>query len=109
VVFRSPEGLISPPPEKILRGISLAVLVELARGLGIATVYRDLRPQEVASADEVLLTSTPVCLLPVTRFEGHPIGDGRPGEVFRGLLAAWSELVGVDIAGQAESLARRRI
>jgi len=107
LVFRSAEGLISPPAEKILRGISLAVLVELARELGIPTVYRDLTPPEVASADEVLLTSTPVCLLPVTRLDGRPIGDGRPGEVFRRLLAAWSGLVGLDIAGQAKSFAGR--
>jgi branched-chain amino acid aminotransferase len=107
LVFKSPQGLISPPSEKILRGISLAVLVELARQIGIATVYRDLTPQEVAAADEVLLTSTPVCLLPVTRFDGRPIGDGWPGEVFRRLLAAWSGLVGMDVAGQAKSFAGR--
>jgi branched-subunit amino acid aminotransferase/4-amino-4-deoxychorismate lyase len=107
VVFRASQGLISPPSEKILRGISLAVLVELARELGISTGYRDLTPREVASAEEVLLTSTPVCLLPVTRFDGRPIGDGRPGEVFRRLLAAWSALVGIEIAGQASSFARR--
>jgi branched-subunit amino acid aminotransferase/4-amino-4-deoxychorismate lyase len=107
LVFRSAEGLISPPPEKILRGISLAVLVELARQIGIATVYRDLTPQEVSTADEVLLTSTPVCVLPVTRFDGRPIGDGRPGEVFRRLLTTWSALVGMDVAAQAKSFAER--
>ena len=107
LVWKSGEGLISPPSEKILRGISLGVLVELAGRLGISTIHRDLRPEEVASADEVLLTSTPVCLLPVTRFNGRPVGDGRPGEVFRRLLAAWSELVGLEIAGQAKRLAGR--
>lgn len=95
------EGLISPPSEKILRGISLSVVVELADKLGISTTQRSLTPKEVASADEVLLTSTPVCLLPVTRLNGQPVGRGRPGEVFARLLAAWNELVGMDIAGQA--------
>jgi branched-chain amino acid aminotransferase len=109
VIFKSAEGLISPPPEKILRGISLAVLVELAGELGISTVHRDLTPQEVASADEALLSSTPVCLLPVTRFNGRPIGTGRPGEVFGRLLAAWSERVGVDIVGQAAAFAGREV
>jgi branched-chain amino acid aminotransferase len=55
----------------------------------------------------VFLTSTPLCLLPVTQFNNHPIANGEPGSVFKRLLKAWSELVGVDIAGQAERFARR--
>jgi branched-subunit amino acid aminotransferase/4-amino-4-deoxychorismate lyase len=55
----------------------------------------------VAKADEVLLTGTSICVLPVTRFNQRPIGAGRPGEVFSRLLAAWSESVGLDIAAQA--------
>lgn len=105
LIFNASEGLVGPPTEKILSGVSLAVLVELARRLGIPTSQRDITPQGVGAADEVLLSSTPMCLLPVTRFNGRPIGDGSPGEVFGCLLAAWSELVGIDIAAQAERFA----
>jgi branched-subunit amino acid aminotransferase/4-amino-4-deoxychorismate lyase len=109
LVFDSSEGLISPPLEKILRGISLAVVSQLAEGLGIPMVQRDLAPEAIVSADEVLLGSTPFCLLPVTRLNGRPVGDGAPGSIFRRLLGAWSELVGVDIARQAERFASRQI
>ena len=54
-----------------------------------------------------LLGSTPLCLLPVARLDGRPIGDGEPGDVFRRLLAAWGEKVGLDIARQAEQFADR--
>jgi len=112
------EGLVSPPAEKVLRGISLAVVGELAHRLGIGFVQRPLRPEELARAHEVLLSSTPLCLLPVTRLgavagegpaaEGpRAIGDSRPGPVFRRLIEAWSETVGVDIIGQAERFADR--
>ncbi len=107
VIFTAGEGLVSPPSAKVLRGISLAVLEELAGRLGISTGRRDLTLPEVAAADEVLLCSTPLCLLPVTRLNGRAIGDGRPGEVFGRLLAAWNDLAGIDIAGQAERFARR--
>ncbi|NQU19918.1 MAG: aminotransferase class IV [Candidatus Nealsonbacteria bacterium] len=107
LIFRKAEGLISPPAEKILRGISRAVAIELADRLGIDFVQRDLTPEDVAAADEVLLVSTPLCLLPVTRFNGASIADGRPGDVFHRLLAAWSDLAGLDIAEQAERFARR--
>ncbi len=71
LVFRSTVGLLSPPHEKILPGISLAVVTEMARKLGIPTAQRDLTPQQVATAEEVLLTSTPFVLMPVTRFDGR--------------------------------------
>jgi branched-chain amino acid aminotransferase len=103
LVCRAAEGLLSPPAQKILHGISLAVVLDLARGLGIPTAERDLTAEEVGSADEVWLTSTPMCLLPVVRFNGRPIGAGHPGPLFHRILAAWSEMVGIDIAAQAEA------
>jgi branched-chain amino acid aminotransferase len=102
LIYTAAEGLASPPSSKILRGISLSTVVKLAERLGIRWTERELTSDDVASADEVLLTSTPMCLLPVTRFNARPIGDGRPGEVFHRLIAAWSEMVGVDIACQAD-------
>jgi branched-subunit amino acid aminotransferase/4-amino-4-deoxychorismate lyase len=106
-IYTSKQGLISPPQSQVLEGISLAQLWQLAAGLGIPTVRRELVPDEVAAADEVLLTSTPLCLLPVVRLDGQPIGHGRPGEVFGRLLAAWSHLVGLDVAAQAARFADR--
>lgn len=102
LVYRDGEGLVSPPLSKILHGISLSVAEELAAGLGIPFLERDLRIEEVASADEVLLTSTSVCILPVTQLNGRPIGGCRPGKTFSALMAAWSRLVGLDIVAQAE-------
>ena len=107
LMFRSDEGLVSVPHHTILHGISMAVVKELAEGLGVATSERALTPGDLARADEVLLTSTPFCVLPATRLDGRPIGDGRPGPLFRRLLAAWSERVGVDIAAQARRFAGR--
>jgi len=109
VVYTSREGLISPPGSQALEGISLAQLWELAAGLGIPTVRRELTPDEVARADEAFLTSTPLCLVPVVRLDGRPIGRGEPGQLFARLLAAWSDLAGLDIAGQAVRFANRRL
>ena len=85
VIYSAAEGLASPPGSKILHGISLAVAMTLADRLGIASGERELSTDDVAAADEVFLTSTPLCLLPVTRLNGRPIGDGVPGPVFRRL------------------------
>jgi branched-subunit amino acid aminotransferase/4-amino-4-deoxychorismate lyase len=107
LIYRRDEGLVAPPTAKVLPGISLKAVVELGSRIGIDECERDLRVEDVASADEVMLTSTPFALLPVTRLNGRPVGDGKPGEVYRELLRAFSEQVGVDVAAQARRFAGR--
>jgi branched-chain amino acid aminotransferase len=107
VAYFPSEGLVSPPIEHVLPGISLQVLKELAGRLGIAFISREMTADEFAHAAEAFLTSTPNCLLPVTQFNGRPIGAGKPGDVFQQLLRAWNEMVEVDIASQAERFSRR--
>ena len=101
LLYRREEGLVSPPSNKILFGISLMELLDIASALRIPCIERDFTPREAAAADEVLLSSTPFCVLPGTRLDGQPISRGKPGEIFHRLLAAWSEIVGIDIARQA--------
>jgi branched-subunit amino acid aminotransferase/4-amino-4-deoxychorismate lyase len=107
LVYRKGEGLLSPPLERILHGISMDVALDLAAGLGIPATQRKLTVDDLAGADEVFLTSTPLCLLPVTRLDGRPIGGGAPGAVYGRLLRAWSERVGLDIVAQAGRFAER--
>jgi branched-subunit amino acid aminotransferase/4-amino-4-deoxychorismate lyase len=109
ILYREGEGLVSPPPEHILFGVSVGVVQELAAQLGISFVQRPLSVEELLQANEVMLTSTSICLLPVVACDGRPIGGGEPGATYRQLLAAWSELVGVDIRDQARRIAARRV
>jgi branched-chain amino acid aminotransferase len=92
--------IVSPTLRNILPGISRQTVIELAAKLGLAFVERDIQVHSVMNADEALLASTPFCLLPVTRINGVTIGPGQPGPIFQRLIAAWSELVGTDIAEQ---------
>jgi branched-subunit amino acid aminotransferase/4-amino-4-deoxychorismate lyase len=92
--------IVSPTLVNTLPGISRATVIELAEELGIPFVERDIQVFSVINADEAFLASTPYCLLPVTRINGLPIGDGKPGPVYRRLLEAWSRQVGLDIEKQ---------
>jgi branched-subunit amino acid aminotransferase/4-amino-4-deoxychorismate lyase len=98
--------IVSPPVAAILPGHSRGVVIELAARLNLRFEERDLDVADVAAADEAFLTSTPFCLMPATRLNGQPIGDGRPGPVSRHLLAAWSAEVGLDIEKQIQQAAR---
>ena len=107
LVYREGEGLVSPPRERILAGVSLHVVEELAARLAVPFITRPLTVQQLQSADEAMLASTSVCLLPIVECDGQVIGNGRPGPMHHRLLAAWSDLVGVDIAGQAQRFSSR--
>jgi branched-subunit amino acid aminotransferase/4-amino-4-deoxychorismate lyase len=100
--------LISPTLVNTLPGVSRARVIDLAARLGIGFAERDIQVFNVINAAEAMTASTPYCLMPVTRINGLPIGDGKPGRVFDRLIAAWSEEVGLDIRKQIAEGARRR-
>ena len=107
LIFVDGQGLVSPPREVILPGVSVGMLEELAAALKIPFIHRRLEPADIAAAGEVLLCSTSPCVWPVTRLNGQPIRDGRCGPVVKALLDAWSQRVGVDIAAQAARFSSR--
>ena len=99
--------LVTPPPSDSLSGVSLGHVRRLAADAGLSWEERRLSLDECQAADELLLSSTPSCLLPATSLDGRPVGRGRPGAVFDRLLDAWSRGVGLDIRRQAETMAGR--
>lgn len=101
VAYTESEGIVSPLLDKVLPGVSVAVLRELAEGLGVAFTERDITVEQLSQADEVWLSSTSICLIPVTHLDGRPIGAGVPGPAYRQMLKAWNEAVGLNIAAQA--------
>lgn len=95
------DGILKTPvTSNSLAGISRATVLELGRKLQIPVQECDIQPYDVYTADEAFFTSTPYCIMPATRFNGLPVGNGTVGTVTKRLLAAWSELVGVDIVAQ---------
>lgn len=96
--------IISPEGRDILRGISREyVMKELCPQLGYQVIEKNIEPYDVYTADEAFMTGTPFCMLPVTRLNGLPIGDGKVGPVFTDILNKWSINVGVDIAKQIKN------
>lgn len=96
------EGAIhSPSDDNLLPGISRETVFDLAQELGIPVVKHDMAPSDLYRSEEVFLTATSFCLLPVSHIDGRTPSRGAPGPVYRKLMAAWSEMVGVDIVHQA--------
>ena len=63
----------------ILAGTTRSWLLGWAARVGLRPIETLLRHEDLASADEAFLSSSVAGVLPVTTFDGAPIGDGRPG------------------------------
>ena len=63
----------------ILPGTTRTWILRWATGAGLVPVEGSLVPADLATADEAFLCSSVAGILPVTRFDGAPIGTGRPG------------------------------
>ena len=94
-------SLRTPTDRSILQGISRSVVFDVAGQLGIEVVEEDLQPYDLYNADEVFFSRTSPRIVPVSVVDNRPVGDSIPGPVTQQLLAAHSELVDVDIVGQA--------
>ena len=92
--------IYSPTTRNILQGVSLLTVKELAAELGLNWIEKDLQPYDVANADEAWLTTTPYCIAPCTKFNNIPVGSGKPGPLYRDMLLAWSNRVGLNIEKQ---------
>ncbi len=78
-----------PLTNAILPGITRQFVLLLASESGIACEERAFGAADLPRASELFLTSTTIGVLPVTRVDGAPVGDGEPGPVTAALLDAY--------------------
>ena len=84
-----------------LEGVTRATIFELAHAAGIPVAAGDFPLFDVYLAEEAFLTATSYSILPVSCVNGKSLGPGAPGPITQRLIKGWSELVGIDIVGQA--------
>ncbi len=89
------DGMLVTPSlsHRILPGVMRATVMRLATGAGLDPTERDFSLADALVADELLLTSTTVPVLPVVRLDGQAIADGKPGPVASRLAQSmWEEI-----------------
>jgi len=91
------ETVVTPPLGTVLEGVTRRRTLSLARQAGLAVEERTLAATDLRRAGELFITSTTREILPVTRVDGRPVGDGRVGPIakrlladFRGEVATWA-------------------
>ena len=83
-IFVIKDGVLLAPPKNhlMLPGITYDVVLELAAANEIPHEVREVSEYEVRTAREILLTSSTKEIMPITRLDGKPVGDGKPGSMF---------------------------
>ena len=77
-IFLVKDGVVATPQGQfVLEGVTRGVVLELAGGLDFPTEERDLDLYDAYTADEAFLTSTSLCICPISSVNGAPVGDGR--------------------------------
>jgi len=66
---------------EILPSITRAMVMQVARRVGINVVEQTLTPEQAACCDELFIAVTTKDIVPVTRFNGHLLGTGQCGEL----------------------------
>jgi D-alanine transaminase len=85
--------LITPQNStRILPGTTRGVVEELADSLGIARRDAPVSEAELRAADEIWLAAATREVQPVTRLDGAPVGNGRPGPLWRRVYDAYQQL-----------------
>ena len=64
----------------ILPSITRKFAIEAGKNIGLEIIEKSLTPQEASDADELLIAVTTKDIVPVVRFDGKLIGDGKPGK-----------------------------
>ena len=101
-VFLVKDGVVTTPQGQfVLEGVTRGVVLELAAGLGVPAEERDLDLYDAYTADEAFLTSTSLCICPISSVNGSLVGNGSvPGPVTQKLMSAFSDLAGMDYVDQ---------
>jgi branched-chain amino acid aminotransferase len=93
-VFVVKRGQIFTPPitAGALRGITRAVIFEIAAELGFKVTEADVTRHDVFVADECFLTGTAAEVIPVIKVDGRVIAEGKPGPISTRMMARFREM-----------------
>lgn len=91
--FIAKKGRIITPKEKILIGTTRNLAIKLAQKAGYKVQEREVRTEEIYSADEMFFTATNKDIVPVVKVDGRKIGNGKVGEITRALMSNFGDFL----------------
>jgi branched-chain amino acid aminotransferase len=93
-------SLLTPSTGTVLKSITRMSILEAAAAAGIECIEKQLKPELLADAEEIFLSSTPFKVLPVKQINDRKLPDA-PGPVTRKI----AELLNAIVAGNEDRFA----
>ena len=88
-VFTVKGGVVRTPDRGVLEGISRRTVIELCGSLGIPLRVEAVPAGDLATADEVFISSTGGGVLPIAKIDGRALAAPFPGPITQRLQAAY--------------------
>ena len=92
-VFAVLNGILVTPPKSpaILPGITRDIILEIAEKNNIPHSQRAITKEEIEGASEIWVTSSTREIIPITELDGAPVGDGKPGPVWKAFFKLFQD------------------
>ncbi len=96
-IFIVKDGKLFTPPLSAgaLYGITRQVVIDLAEKRGMKVGEPNLTRYDLFNADECFVTGTGAEIVPIVKIDARVIGDGKPGQITRALVADYHALTKV--------------
>lgn len=103
-IFIVRDGCAITPPKGtyILPGITRDLVLELMQTHGVTHAERAVSEAELRGADEIWLTSSGKEIMPITRLDGQPVGNGKPGPLAAHVLGLYRDYKRAFCEGKVE-------
>jgi len=94
-IFIVREGRLITPPlsSSALEGITRDSIIKIGRDLDFEVLENFVTKSELISSDEIFLTGTAAEITPVISMDGKKIGNGKPGDITKKMMAEYSDIV----------------
>ncbi len=103
-IFIVKNGVVVTPPKgpHILPGITRDLAIELMHAHQVPCEERAVPEAELRTAEEILLTSSGKEIVAITQVDGKPIGNGKPGPMYKRVLGLYLDYKRAFREGKAE-------
>ncbi|HVI84710.1 MAG TPA: aminotransferase class IV, partial [bacterium] len=84
-LFVAAGGRLATPAAGVLDGMTRRTVFDLCQDINLGVDAENIPVERVRRGDEVFITSTAGGIMPVTKIDGVPLGDGKPGPLTKQL------------------------
>jgi D-alanine transaminase len=83
----------APLTANILPSVSRKFVIKAAENIGLEVVEKSLTLQQTKDADELFIAVTTKDIVPVVKFDGETVGDGKPGRYTKQLMQEFRSFI----------------